>query len=583
MAGIQLSGLASGFDWKSLVDQLIAADRAPQDRLRAQKTANTNRVSALNTLGARLGDLQAALSPLRDGTLFSARTVALGDAQNNTTWTARVDAGASVGSHVVDVERIATSSRLLGAAHVAGPLSATADVSQTTLATLPTAQTVRTGDFRVNGATVNVALSDSLQDVFDKIATATNGRVAAHYDPTADAIALQSNDGSEIMLGGANDTSNFLAVAKLSNNGTGAVASRGALGTVNLTAPLERANLRGALGSVDAAGNGSFSVNGVAVAYNVHTDSLQTVLGRLNGSAAGVRAAYDPTRDRVVLSNTVTGDLGLGVTDTTGGLLGALGVAGAGSGATLERGQDARFTVDGGDPILSARNTLDAGTTGIAGLTLTVDAPGRNTVGVSVDTATPRAQIEAFIAKFNAVQSFIADQTKVTRGTDGTVTSALLANNHEVAEMGRSLRALAFSTVASLSAAGNASPVQRLQSLGIDFTAGTAQLTVKDSAALDRVLSTHGTDVNTLFADASGGLAAQLNGFVDRVTGDGGTLKTQTTSLTNQSSRLDRQIADLERRLTAERSLLESSFIRMEQLQSQLQGQSQVLTKSFSS
>jgi flagellar hook-associated protein 2 len=35
-SNLQLSGLASGFDWKSLINQLMAVERVPVDRLTAE-------------------------------------------------------------------------------------------------------------------------------------------------------------------------------------------------------------------------------------------------------------------------------------------------------------------------------------------------------------------------------------------------------------------------------------------------------------------------------------------------------------------------------------------------------------------
>jgi hypothetical protein len=91
--------------------------------------------------------------------------------------------------------------------------------------------------FTVNGKQVTLATTDSLQQVFDKIATATSNTVTASYDssvgqPTSDKITLGS--GSPIILGSATDTSNFLQVAQLFNNGTGSISSTSALGSVLL-------------------------------------------------------------------------------------------------------------------------------------------------------------------------------------------------------------------------------------------------------------------------------------------------------------------------------------------------------------
>jgi flagellar hook-associated protein 2 len=85
-------------------------------------------------------------------------------------------------------------------------------------------------------------------------------------------------------------------------------------------------------------GNGSFAVNGVSIAYNVNTDSLSTILSRINASSAGVTAAFDSLNDRVVFTNKTTGDLGLNLSEAAGGLVDALGLGfDFGAGPRFER------------------------------------------------------------------------------------------------------------------------------------------------------------------------------------------------------------------------------------------------------
>jgi len=62
---------------------------------------------------------------------------------------------------------------------------------------------------------------------------------------------------------------------------------------------------------------GSLAINGVTINYNTQKDTLQTLLGRINNSAAGVVATYDATDNRMVLTNATTGDLGVTVGDST--------------------------------------------------------------------------------------------------------------------------------------------------------------------------------------------------------------------------------------------------------------------------
>ena len=55
--------------------------------------------------------------------------------------------------------------------------------------------------------------------------------------------------------------------------------------------------------AVNGSGDGSFKLNGVSIAYNVNTDTISSVLTRINDSSAGVTAAYDAVNDRFTLSN----------------------------------------------------------------------------------------------------------------------------------------------------------------------------------------------------------------------------------------------------------------------------------------
>jgi flagellar hook-associated protein 2 len=240
MASIQLSGLVSGFDWKSFIDEVMALNRTPINRLQSEKSTNNSKVSALDNLGTRLNELQTATRALKAEGLFTGRTAA--STTTGSTWSTSTTGGTATGAYTFNVTQLATTTRRNGSGDIGLGLSPTNDVSGITLASLPAATAVTAGNFSVNGSQVTIALTDSLQDVFDKISTATGGAVTASYDAGTDRISLAST--GAITLGAANDTSNFLAVARLANNGTGSVASNTALGSTSQTAPLASARLR---------------------------------------------------------------------------------------------------------------------------------------------------------------------------------------------------------------------------------------------------------------------------------------------------------------------------------------------------
>jgi len=573
MAGLQLSGLASGFDWKTLVDNLMQLERTPITRLEAEKTLNTRKVTAFDALKSRITELQTASTALKAAGLFSGRTSASTTTGSN--WLSSASSGAEAGNYTFNILQLATTTRRTGGSDVGQGIATTSDVSGVTLATLSTSSAVTAGNFTINGQTVAVALTDSLQDVFTKISTATGGNVTATYDPGSDRISLAST--SEIVLGASNDTSNFLAITRLANNGSGSVSSGAALGSTSPNSPLVSSRLRLPLTAVDVDGNGSFAINGVSVAYNVNTDSLSTVLSRISSSSAGVTASFDPINDRVVLTNKTTGDLGLAVSEAPGGLMDALGLS---TGSTLDRGLNARYTVNGGAEISSSSNTLEAASHGITGLSVTARTQSSETISVTANTTAMRAAIDTFITKFNAVQTYIDEQTKITT-SNGKVTAALMSNNREIQSWAQTLRSTAFSAISGLGGS-----VKRLEDLGIDFVAGTSTLSVKNPSKLDGALRDFAPEIETFFNQASTGFAAKFDSFITStigLSGTGGTLGSQSTQLTKSSSSIDEQIATIERRLVQRRAQMEAGFIAMETAQARLQQMQSQLTNAFSS
>ena len=49
-----ISGLASGFDWRSLVDQLTQVERSPQTRLRTEQNTIDQRKIAFGSIATQL-------------------------------------------------------------------------------------------------------------------------------------------------------------------------------------------------------------------------------------------------------------------------------------------------------------------------------------------------------------------------------------------------------------------------------------------------------------------------------------------------------------------------------------------------
>lgn len=561
MSGINVSGfLTKSFDWQTTVDQLIEVSSAPKTKLEAEQTANTEKVGALAEIKAAMLDLQETVRTLWDSTLYTARTVS--SDTTGSTWRANSAAGAEVGSYQLAVSQLATTAQLKGATDIGSGLTGS------TIATLNTATAITAGKFSINGQTVTVAASDTLDQVLARIGTATSGQVTASYSAATDKITLSST--ASIVVGAANDTSNFLTAVGLSNNitlgnGTYSVASTSALGTVMTDAPLSTAGLRGTVPS-----SGSFVINGVTISY-ADTDSLSTVLARINASAAGVTAAYDATNDRVTLTNSKTGDFGISVSEGTTGLAAALGLTTA-AGASFTAGKNALFSVDGGVTRTSASNTLDATALGISGLSVTVTTPTTQTLEIAASTDSLETAIGSFLEKYNAFQALVDDYTEITT-TGGVISSAVLAGEREVESWGTQMRALVFGSVSS--ATGS---VKRLNDLGLDFTGTSSTLVLKDPTKLAEALADYPEDVASFFQTGSTSFTSRLYSYLTEATAQD---SDEQDRLTQTNSDLDTQIAEIQRRLDSERELLTSAFLKMQDAQAKAQDQQTYLTNTF--
>ena len=570
-SSLAISGLASGFDWQSLVSQLVQVERAPETQLQNQQSLLLQQNNALGSIKTELSVLQNAVTVLKDPSFFDSRTAASSDA---TLASATAAAGTAVGTYSLNFSQLATAAALQGAAGAGAALSATNNVSGLALSTAGFATAVTAGTFTVNGKQVTVAASDTLQGVFDKISTATGGTVTAGYSATgtnADKITLSSS--SEIVLGSATDTSNFLQAAKLGNNGTGTVSSSAKLGAVKTTGALNQANFATAI-SDGGTGAGAFLINGVTINFSASADSVANVISRINDSTAGVVANYDPTNNRFTLTNKSTGDVGISVQDVTGNFLAATGLAGS----TLVHGKNLLYTVNGGPQLSSQTNTIADTTSGIAGLSVTALAKGVVNVTVGSDTTKIKTAITNLVTEYNKVQSLINTETASTTDATGKVTAGLLAGDQDIESLNATLRNLMTGAVSSTSGSG-----VRLESLGFASNGTNDALSTADLSGLDSALAANLSGLKDLFTNSTNGLAVKLNSSLNNTIGENGSLVTHQTNLTKASTDIDTQISNMEKQVLVYQQSLTDEFVAMETAQAKINQQLQFLTQSFSS
>jgi flagellar capping protein FliD len=167
------------------------------------------------------------------------------------------------------------------------------------------------GAFQINGTSIAVNASDTLDAVIDRISQSSTG-VTANFNSLTESIDFTQNTlGVAPTITIENDSSNFVEVSKL----TGTVVVPGI--DADPTLPLaDVAEFAGVL-------SGDILLNSTPVSVDPATDSLEDVIDRINASGAGVVASFDSQSRRVTL--TATPDQNELEIDSNGtGLLGAL-------------------------------------------------------------------------------------------------------------------------------------------------------------------------------------------------------------------------------------------------------------------
>lgn len=148
------------------------------------------------------------------------------------------------------------------------------------------------GSFDVNGETIAVTTTDTINTVIGKINASAAG-VTAQFNAASETIEfMQNTAGSQPTIDIQNDTSNFTTATKLD----GARVVAGVDSELNV-----------ALQGVDdfsAVQAGSVVINGESIAVDPGADSLATTLDRINSSDAGVAATFDSGTQVVTIEST---------------------------------------------------------------------------------------------------------------------------------------------------------------------------------------------------------------------------------------------------------------------------------------
>jgi flagellar hook-associated protein 2 len=435
-----VSGIASGVNFRDLVDAIIATQRQPIDRARQAISEASARRTALENYRSLLVKLRDAAAKLASDAAFDARSVTIIGTASGGRPVLRASAAATAvpGRYSVEVRSLARAEKRAST----GQLSATDPLGLS-------------GEFSVNGRTIAIDASDSLADIRDAINAANTGSTPSGV------------------------TATILSVA--------------------------------------------------------------------------------PNEHRLVLSADATGSAGMSLADTSGSVLGDLGLLAPS--AVISAGSDAVVVVDGITITRSSNKISDA----IEGVTLQLETAELGTVvTLTIDRYTQEAvgAAKAFVDAYNAVVDFVLKQAQGELRNDPT----LRTNRSQFAQS-----VLSF----LVSGAGG-----DLTGSALGFSLSRDGRLNLDETRFQSALESSFEDTRSTVADASG-LNALREALDDLLAPGSGILDARKVRLDEQVQTLESRIARMEDRLESKRAALLKQYIEMERLIGTLQSQGNYLSSQL--
>lgn len=145
------------------------------------------------------------------------------------------------------------------------------------------------GSFMLNNTAIAVNTTDSINDVIDRINQSSAGTTATFNSATERIEFLQDTTGSLPTIDLQSDTSNFLEATKLDT--ASVVPGTDDESTVVFANVAEFSSVQ----------SGNIIINGEQIAIDSGSDSLTTVIDKINASSAGVVATFDTGSQRLRL------------------------------------------------------------------------------------------------------------------------------------------------------------------------------------------------------------------------------------------------------------------------------------------
>lgn len=306
--------------------------------------------------------------------------------------------------------------------------------------------------------------------------------------------------------------------------------------------------------------------------------SLAAIRDKINAAGAGVTATVinDSKGARLSIRSLDTGEQNgfrIAATETVPGSDGGLGLSAlaydpegnAGQGLSLNQaGSDAKATLNGIE-LTSASNSLTNVADGLS-VTLLKTTTAPVDVTVAQDTTAMSTAVTNFVTAYNALNTFIANQTKynaeskVAGNLQGDRTAIGIQNQMRSVMRDSSTASSAFGRLSDIGIS-----VQKDGSLTVNSTKLTSALT--NPKEVRKMLAS--SDDTT---PSSMGIAYRFKVLADKALGTDGPITTRTTGLQSTVSRNAKRIDEMEVRLAASEKRLRAQYQALDSNMSKING-----------
>ena len=577
------SNSTSGLE--SIIQQYMALERRPLNRLQSQKSALSTKASLFDAVKQQLDslkDLAEDLANTDSDSIFNTTSATSSDSDLITV-SASDDAG--MGTYVFRVRQLATSTTMKSSAElntavsiksssqvVAGldGLDTTKSWSEAGFDTTPTG----TVSFDSGSGWVTFTLSDysTIDDFLDAVNADTTAAVNIYYDSDQDKFVIEKDATGGTLTIKQSTTDGFLTQANIATDTADHIISSNTTG-VRTDVYLYKSNFDNAVAETDS---GSFKINGVTFSWDADQDTLDDIISDINSSEANVTAFYDETLDKLTITSNSTGSEEIQYEDVSGTFLSStLKLASV----TQSLGQDAKFTInstDSADEITKSSNTFTLNGLEITLKAVTVansDYTDTNTEAVTItatrDIDSIESKIKSFLTTFNSVADYLKTQTNVD---PTTYKRGALADESTF----RSLRSTLFSYMINVVSSVDSGDPATLGEIGITFDS-SLQASVTDSSTLRSLLTSNPSGVAALF-NSTNGIATRIYSLLDTYTEDDGIIDGRKDIIQDHIDFYDDQIKVMKERLEVKESQYRSQITKMQDLLIQTVQQQQLVS-----